>query len=280
MKILVNNVNISYSVQGKGPPILLLHGYPQTKIMWRKVIPLLIQNFTVVSADLRGYGDSDKPRSNKKHYPYSKREMAKDQVMLMKKIGFKKFFAVGHDRGARVFHRAALDYPDIIDKLVLIDIVPTVHIYNNLNKSIAESFFHWFFLVQKSPLPENIISTNKDFYIKSMLGRLGKSDSFIEKKILNEYIKKFTKKSIISSCEDYRAGASIDREHHNKDKIKVLSPTLILWGKNSLVGKNFKPLEVWKSYCKNLSGYCLKGGHYLPEENPKEVAEKILSFLN
>ena len=280
MKILVNNVNISYSIQGKGPPLLLLHGYPQTKLMWRKVVPLLVKDFTVVTADLRGYGDSDKPKSNKNNYLYSKREMAKDQVMLMKKIGFKKFFAIGHDRGARVFHRAVLDYPDIINKLVLIDIVPTVHIYNNLNKSIAESFFHWFFLVQKSPIPESIISKNKVFYIKSMLGRLGSSDDFIDKKTLNEYIKKFTNNVIKSSCEDYRAAASIDREHHSKDKLKILCPTLILWGKNSLVGKNFKPLEVWKSYGKKISGFGLKGGHYLPEENPKEVAERILSFLN
>ncbi len=280
MKIFVNNVNISYSIQGKGPPLLLLHGYPQTKLMWRKLIPLLSKDFTVVSADLRGYGNSSKPISNKQHSTYSKREMAKDQVMLMKEIGFKKFFAIGHDRGARVFHRAALDYPNAIKRLILIDIVPTVHIYNNLNKNIAENFFHWFFLSQKSPLPESIIIKNKDFYIKTMLSRFSNTSDFIEKNTLNEYLKKFTHKAIIASCEDYRAGASIDIEHHNKDKKKILCPTLILWGKDSLVGKNFKPIEVWKDYCNNVEGFVIKGGHYLPEEAPKSVAKKILNFLN
>tara|TARA_B110000444_G_C18620274_1_gene491823 strand:- start:14 stop:760 length:747 start_codon:yes stop_codon:yes gene_type:complete len=248
--------------------------------MWRKVIPSLLKDFTVVSADLRGYGDSSKPKPDKRHHAYSKREMAKDQILLMKKLGFEKFFAIGHDRGARVFHRAALDYPNSIKKLILIDIVPTVHIYNNLNKDIAENFFHWFFLSQKSPVPENIITKNKEFYVKAMLGRLSNITDFMDKKTLNEYLKKFTNEVIISSCEDYRAGASIDIEHHNKDKEKISCPTLILWGKSSLVGKNFMPLEVWNNYCIKLEGFGLKGGHYLPEENPKSVTSKIFNFLN
>ena len=278
MKILVNNVNISYNKVGSGPPLLLLHGYPQNKLMWRKIIPLLSKHYTVISSDLRGYGDSDKPISEKVNL-YSKREMAKDQVFLMKKLGFDSFFAIGHDRGARVFHRAALDYSDSIKKLVLIDIIPTNHIYQNLTKEISESFFHWFFLSQKSPFPEKIILNNKSFYIKSMLGRLGSVNNFLNNDIIEIYIKKFSKKSIFASCEDYRAGATIDLKHQLMDKNKIACPTLILWGDSSLVGKNFKPLEVWKSYCKILKGYALKGGHYLPEENPKEVASKINNFL-
>ena len=279
MKTFVNKINISYSIAGKGPPVLLLHGYPQTKLMWRKIIPKLSKYFTVVTSDLRGYGDSDKPVADKKHLNYSKRQMAKDQVMLMKKLGFNNFFCVGHDRGARVFHRAALDYPGVIKKLILIDIVPTVYIYNNLNKSIAESFFHWFFLSQKYPIPEKIISENKGFYVNSMLGRLGSTKSFLEKKVINEYIKKFSKKSVASSCEDYRAGATIDIQHHNSDKQKILCPTLIIWGENSLVGKNFHPLSIWKKFAKNLKGTALKGGHYLPEENPLHVSNQILNFF-
>ncbi len=279
MKIFVNNINIAFSKYGKGFPILLLHGYPQTKLMWRKIIPLLSKKYTIITSDLRGYGDSDKPVSKTNHSTYSKREMAKDQMLLMKKLGYSEFFCVGHDRGARVFHRAALDYPEMVKKLVLIDIVPTLHIYKNLNKNISESFFHWFLLSRKKPLPENLINNNKEYYIKSMLGRLSNTNQFLEKKVVDTYIKKFSKKSIIASCEDYRAGASIDLIHHEKDSKKIDCPTLVLWGKNSLVGKNFKPLSVWKKYTKNLSGKALSGGHYLPEEKPYQVANQILNFL-
>jgi haloacetate dehalogenase len=247
--------------------------------MWRKVIPYLSKKYTVVTSDLRGYGDSDKPSSTKNHDTYSKKTMAKDQMLLMKKLGYNNFYCVGHDRGARVFHRAALDFPKKIKKLILIDIVPTLHIYNNLNKSIAESFFHWFFLSQKKPLPENIINKNKKFYIESMLGRLSNANNFLEKKIIETYIKKFSYKTIQATCEDYRAGASIDLLHHSNDKAKISCPTLILWGKSSLVGKNFKPLEIWKKYAKNIIGFPLKGGHYLPEENPAKVAKEILNFF-
>ena len=279
MKIFVNNINIAFSKYGKGFPILLLHGYPQTKLMWRKIIPLLSKHYTVITADLRGYGDSDKPVSKANHSTYSKREMAKDQMLLMKKLGYSEFFCIGHDRGARVFHRAALDYPEMVKKLVLIDIVPTPHIYKNLNKNISESFFHWFLLSRKKPLPENLINNNKEYYIKSMLGRLSNTNQFLEKKVIDTYVKKFSKKSIIASCEDYRAGASIDLIHHEKDSKKIDCPTLVLWGKNSLVGKNFEPLSVWKKYIKNLSGKALSGGHYLPEEKPYQVANQILNFL-
>ena len=279
MKIFVNNLNIAFSKYGKGFPILLLHGYPQTKLMWRKIIPLLSKHYTVITSDLRGYGDSDKPESKANHTTYSKRQMAKDQMLLMKKLGYNEFFCIGHDRGARVFHRAALDYPKMVKKLVLIDIVPTPHIYKNLNKNISESFFHWFLLSRKKPLPENLINNNKEYYIKSMLGRLSNTKQFIEKKVVDTYIKKFSKKSIFASCEDYRAGSSIDLIHHEKDSKKIDCPTLILWGKNSLVGKNFEPLRVWKRYVKNLSGKALSGGHYLPEEKPNQVASQILNFL-
>ncbi len=189
MKIFVNNINIAFSKYGKGFPILLLHGYPQTKLMWRKIIPLLSKHYTVITADLRGYGDSDKPVSKANHSTYSKREMAKDQMLLMKNLGYNEFFCVGHDRGARVFHRAALDYPKMVKKLVLIDIVPTPHIYKNLNKNISESFFHWFLLSRKKPLPENLINNNKEYYIKSMLGRLSNTNQFLEKKVIDTYFK-------------------------------------------------------------------------------------------
>ena len=279
MKIFVNDVNISFSKYGKGFPILLLHGYPQTRLMWRKVIPYLSKKYTVIASDLRGYGDSDKPPSITNHKTYSKREMAKDQILLMKKLGYNTFFCIGHDRGARVFHRAALDYPKIVKKLVLIDIIPTPYLYTNLNKNISESFFHWFFLSRKKPFPENLIIKNKEYYLKSMLGRLSNTNQFLEQEIVEIYIKKFTKKSIYASCEDYRAGASIDLIHHKNDSTKIHWPTLLLWGKNSVVGKNFEPLKIWRKYAKNLVGKPLTGGHYLPEECPVQVANQILSFL-
>ena len=247
--------------------------------MWRKIIPVLSNHYTVIASDLRGYGDSDKPTSKANHSTYSKREMAKDQMLLMKKLGYSEFFCIGHDRGARVFHRAALDYPKMVKKLVLIDIVPTPHIYKNLNKNISESFFHWFLLSRKKPLPENLINNNKEYYIKNMLGRLSDTSQFLDKQVVDTYIKKFSKKSVFASCEDYRAGSSIDLTHHEKDSKKIDCPTLILWGKNSLVGKNFEPLRVWKGYVKNLSGKALSGGHYLPEEKPHQVANQILNFL-
>ena len=247
--------------------------------MWRKIIPFLSSKFTVISADLRGYGDSDKPKSNRNHSAYSKKEMAKDQILLMRKLGYNQFYCVGHDRGARVFHRAALDYPNIVKKLILIDIVPTTYIYNNLNKNISESFFHWFFLSQKEPLPENLINGNKKFYMNSMLGRLSNVNSFLERKALETYIKKFTKNSVHASCEDYRAASTIDLIHDKLDKNKVECPTLVLWGKSSLVGKNFQPLAIWEKFAKNIEGKAINGGHYLPEENPLEVANQILSFL-
>ncbi len=279
MKISVNNIKINYTITGNGPPILLLHGYPQTLHMWRKLIPLLRTNFTVVAADLRGYGKSDKPQSDSMHYTYSKKAMAEDQYLLMKKLGFEKFICIGHDRGARVAHRLALDYAKSIIKLVIIDIVPTAYIYENLNKNISESFFHWFFLTQPYPIPEKIINANKNYYVRSMLGRLSKTSKFLSKECINHYISSFSFRTIKSSCEDYRAGSTIDIKHHKKDKNKISSPTLILWGKNSLVGKNFKPLTIWSNYCSDVKGYSISGGHYLPEECAEKLYRKIIKFI-
>ena len=280
MKISVNNIKINYIIKGSGPPMLLLHGYPQNLSMWNKIIPLLSKDYTVVASDLRGYGKSDKPKSDHKHNTYSKRTMAKDQYLLMKRLGFKKFICIGHDRGARVAHRLALDYKQSILKLFLIDIIPTIHIYKNLNKDISESFFHWFFLSQPYPIPEKMISKNKSFYVKSMLNRLGESSKFIKKKKITDYISAFNNKTINASCEDYRAGATVDLEHHKKDKCKIICPTFVLWGKSSLVGKNFKPLKIWKEYCLNVEGNSIPGGHYLAEENELSLYNNILKYLN
>ena len=279
MKIFVNNIKINYTVTGVGPPMLLLHGYPQNLHMWRKLIPFLEKKYTIINSDLRGYGKSDKPRSDNGHNLYSKRLMAKDQFLLMKQLGFNSFICIGHDRGARVAHRLALDYASSLTKLILIDILPTNYIYENLNKNISESFFHWFFLSLPYPIPEKIIESKKEYYVKTMLGRFSKASNFLDTKSINNYVNAFSRKTIHSSCQDYRAGSSIDIKHHKNDKTKINCPTIILWGKNSLVGKNFKPLEVWKKYAQNVDGYAIKGGHYLPEENPAAVAKKILSFL-
>ncbi len=280
MKIYVNNIAINYSKVGDGPPILLLHGYPQTSQMWHKLILLLKDKYTLVATDLRGYGKSSKPISNSTHSTYSKRIMAQDQHLLMKKLGFNKYICIGHDRGARVAHRLALDYSSALSKLIIIDIVPTLHVYENLDKSIAENFFHWFFLSQRYPIPEKIINANKEYYVRTMLGRLGKTEKFLDNKTIKHYIKSFNIAVIKSSCEDYRAGSTIDLKHHKNDKVKINCPTLILWGKKSLVGKNFEPLKVWKKYCTNVTGNGIAGGHYLPEECPNKVYNNIIRFIN
>ncbi len=278
----VNGVNINYKIGGTGHPILLLHGYPQTHMMWRKVAPLLAKDYTVVSSDLRGYGDSDKPQSDKRHKPYSKREMAKDQSQLMKALGFKSYNLVGHDRGARVAHRMALDYSTEIKKVILLDIVPTLHVFENTDQELAKSYYHWFFLIQPFPFPETLISNNPEYYLKSKLRMWGPQKQFIDNKTMVEYVRCFSKKETIhATCEDYRAGATIDLEDHKKDKAKrIVSPLLILWGKKATVERLYKPVEVWKEWAINVTGHSLDCGHFIPEEKPNATYKSIIKFLH
>ena len=278
-KAVVNGLKINYRIGGKGPPILLLHGYPQTHIMWRKIANQLTKHYTVVCSDLRGYGDSDKPQSDDSHLTSSKEKMGSDQHKLMLGLGFKKYFLVGHDRGGRVAHRMSINYKNIT-KGICLDIIPTNTVFQLANEELARKYYHWFFLIQKYPLPEKLIEAKSEFYLKSKLKMWGNTKSFIEPKAMKEYLRCFAKKSTIhASCEDYRAAASIDLKHHNRDrKKKINCPVLILWGKNGTLDKLYNPVKEWKKWANNVIGYSLKCGHFLPEEKPKDTLKAILKF--
>ena len=280
-KLKSNKINIHYKIGGKGYPILMLHGYPQTHIMWRKVAPILSKDYTVVCSDLRGYGDSDKPSSDVIHRNYSKREMAKDQAELMELLGFKKYIVVGHDRGARVAHRMGLDYKDKIDKIVLMDIVPTNHVFETADMTLATRYYHWFFLIQKSPFPEKLIEKDPEFYLRSKLFMWGLNEQYMSEDVITEYLRCFSNPDTIrASCEDYRAGATIDMEDHNNDYDKKIEcPLLILWGKKGTVEELYDPIEVWKKWGKNVHGFSLDCGHFIPEERPEETVDYIKKFL-
>ncbi|PPR24883.1 MAG: Fluoroacetate dehalogenase [Alphaproteobacteria bacterium MarineAlpha9_Bin4] len=279
-KIKVNGIKINYRIGGKGPAILLLHGYPQTHIMWRKIANQLTNHFTVICSDLRGYGDSDKPKSDDTHSTYSKEKMASDQHKLMLKLGFKKYFLVGHDRGGRVAHRMSINFKNII-KVIFLDIIPTNTVFELANQELARKYYHWFFLIQKYPLPEKLIEANSEFYLKTKLKMWGNTKSFIEPKAMKEYLRCFAKKTTIhASCEDYRAAASIDIMHHKQDKEKKITcPVLILWGKKGTIEKLYNPIRIWKKWASDVTGYSINCGHFLPEEKPKEVMVAIQKFF-
>ena len=278
----VNGIKINYRIAGNGPPVLLLHGYPQTHIMWREVAPLLAKNYTVVCSDLRGYGDSEKPISDDEHKTYSKSVMGKDQHELMNYLEFDKYYLVGHDRGARVAHRMAIDYQEAIQKLIVLDIVPTLHVFENTEQTLARRYYHWFFLIQPYPHPETLINNSVEFYLKSKLAMWGSREGFISEEALSEYLRCFSNKDTIhASCEDYRAGASIDLVEHKRDyEKKIKCPLLVLWGKKGTVEELYNPIEVWKNWANNVSGEALECGHFLPEEKPKETYQYIIDFFD
>ena len=218
-----NSISINYVMGGSGPPLLLLHGYPQTYFIWHKIASELSKKYTVVASDLRGYGDSSKPHTDKRHKPYSKRVMAEDQVKLMRYLGFDSFLLAGHDRGGRVGHRMALDYSGVVEKLVVMDIAPTYTMYKTTDMDFAKSYYHWFFLIQPAPLPERN-ETEAEFYLNKKIRQWGKDSDAFTKTAFSEYLRCLTPETIKASCEDYRASASIDLEHdqidiNNKRKI-------------------------------------------------------------
>ncbi len=278
--VKVKKGKIFCRVSGNGTPLLLLHGYPQTHVMWHKVAPLLAKKFKVIIADLRGYGQSFYMNSDKNHANYSKREMAKDMVQLMKKLGHDKFLLAGHDRGARVAHRLARDFRKHVIAMSILDICPTLDMYNATNKEFATGYFHWFFLIQPKPLPENFINKDPKSWLINCLKKW--SGNFNFRGIDKHYIKYFkTNKSIHATCEDYRAGATIDLRHDKQDLTKKLNiPIQVLWGKQGRIGKQFKPLNVWQKYSnKKIVGKGLNCGHFLAEEKPIETAKELSKFL-
>ncbi len=265
-----SGVEINGVIGGKGPPVLLLHGYPQSHVAWWRVAPELARDYTVVAADLRGYGDSSKPPSGKGHAGYSRRAMAQDQVEVMKHFGFDKFAAVGHDRGGRVVHRMALDHPDKVTKAAVLDIIPTSHFYKHLTQESATAYYHWFFLVQ--PHAEKIIEKNLELFV----GR-GKPPT------AKEYLRTFRLPGTVHAvCEDYRAAATIDLQHDREDKgKKVACPLLVLWARDAPMGRLFDVPATWRARASDVSDQskALSGGHNLPEGAPKEVTASLQAFL-
>jgi haloacetate dehalogenase len=270
---------INFVTGGSGPPLLLLHGYPETHAMWRKVAPQLARKFTVVAADLRGYGDSSKPVGGKDHVAYSKRAMALDQVEVMESLGFQKFLVVGHDRGGRVAHRMALDHPDSVQKLVILDIVPTYKVFHTVNKELATSNFHWFFLIQPEPLPETMIGNSAEFWLRSRFNAL--PAGAISKEAFAEYLRTFrTPETIRATCEDYRAGASIDLTHDDADlQRKIACPVLALWAEKGAMHRLYNVRDTWKERASNVTGKPLPSSHFIAEEIPDMLLSELGSFL-
>jgi haloacetate dehalogenase len=277
--IQTSGTSINVASGGSGPPLLLLHGYPQTHIEWRKMAPDLARNYTLVMPDLRGYGDSGKPAAGDNHINYSKRFMALDQVEVMEKLGFRQFALVSHDRGSRVAHRLVLDHPDRVTKLVMMDICPTHYMYKTADREMASAYYHWFFLIQPEPFPETLIERSVDEVLKLLMGSV--MPKAIEPEAYAEYRRCFSDPATIhAACEDYRAAASIDLVHDEADMDnKITCPVLVLWGANGLVGRKYDVVSIWKDRATDVSGKALPGGHWLAEELPEQTLVEIKSFL-
>ena len=277
----VGDVEIAYATAGDGPPLLLLHGYPQSHVMWHRVAPALARRFTVVASDLRGYGDSSKPPGSPDHAEYSKRAMAGDQVELMRLLGAGRFRVAGHDRGARVGHRMALDHPEAVESLAVLDIVPTRHLLENVDQAFATAYYHWFFLIQPDGLPEAMIGDDPERYLRETLRRWSARPSAIDERAVAAYLAAFRDPATIhASCEDYRAAASIDLEHDAADRGRRLTcPTLALWGAKGAMGRLYDVAAIWREYAEDLAGASLPCGHFLAEEDPEGTVAALEAFF-
>lgn len=278
-RIETEDATINGVMGGRGPPLLLLHGYPQTHLEWQRIVPALAQRFTVVATDLRGYGDSSKPADGINHEGYSKRSTARDQVAVMKKLGYSRFAVVGHDRGGRVAHRMALDHPDAVSRLAVLDIVPTYKLYSSVTKEFASVYYHWFFLIQPAPLPETLIGNSADFYLRNTFR--GLIPSVITTELYGEYLRCYQNpETLHAMCEDYRAGATIDLEHDKADlAVKVQCPLLAIWGAKGAMDPLYDVLATWRERASDVRGKSLPGGHWLPEQLPDELNAELLTFL-
>jgi len=275
-KLRTSGATINLVLGGEGPPLLLLHGYPQTHTMWHKVAPQLARDYTVVCPDLRGYGDSSKPKGLPDHSNYSKRAMALDMVEVMESLGFVAFHLVGHDRGARVAHRLARDHGRRVRTLTVLDISPTLKMYESTNMQFAKAYYHWFFLIQEAPLPERMLSAVGINYILTRLGRGKAGIKVFDRRAMAEYARCFDPHS---TCEDYRAAATIDLVHDRKDKRKITMPLLALWGRQGVIAALFNCLEDWREVASDVRGRALPCGHFIPEEKPRELLAELRRFL-
>ena len=278
----VNGVGIGTRRAGSGPPLLLMHGNPQTHAMWHRVAPRLAEHFTIVATDLRGYGDSSKPPTDEQHLPYSKRTMAADQVALMRACGFEQFYVAGHDRGGRVAYRMALDTPEAVQKLAVLDIIPTGEAYARMNLSVAMGYWQWLLLAQPYDVPEHLIGLDPDWFWRQFVGG-GTVPPFFAPEAVAEYLRCFRRpENVHGMCEDLRAAATIDCELDWADQRagrKISCPLLVLWGKNGSLPQWYDVLEVWRGWATTVAGHALPAGHYLAEEAPDETAQALIAFF-
>ena len=282
--VAVGDATIHAAVKGAGPPLLLLHGFPQTHAMWHRVAPQLAERFTVVCADLRGYGDSSKPAGGADHAGYAKRAMATDMVRLMAHLGFERFQLAGHDRGGRVAHRLALDHAERVERLCMLDIVPTATLFAATDKAIATGYYHWFFLIQPAPLPETLIERSAIDYLHAKLGRWGSTAAAFDPAAVAEYERCIQDPTTIHAmCEDYRAAATVDLAHDAADAdARIQCPMLVLWGQNGLMHRHFDVLDTWQvkhAEPSIVTGAALPCGHFLPEEAPDHVLAAFADFF-
>ncbi len=282
-RIEANGVGIHLRKGGSGPPLLLLHGNPLTHVMWHKIAPRLAEDFTVIAADLRGYGDSAKPRGAPDHANYSFRTMAEDQVEVMARLGFETFCVAGHDRGARVAYRMALDHPERVLKLASLDIVPTHWVLTHITREWAEASYHWFFMAQPYDFPERLLAGREEYYIRRKLDKPGVGTAGFTAEAMSEYIRCCTPANIHGVCEDYRAAIGVDFEMDAADLQrgrKVACPVLVLWGERSHVERSFEPVEAWSRYADHIAGARkLPSGHYPAEQCPDETCDELIRFF-
>ncbi len=280
-RIETSGATINLVTAGDGPPLLLLHGYPETHTMWHKIAPRLASDFTVVVPDLRGYGDSGKPHGDPEHLNYSKRAMAQDQVEVMQQLGFESFLLAGHDRGARVSHRLTKDHPQRVRKLAVLDIIPTHKMFQIVNQEMATNTYHWFFLIQPYDFPERMIGGAADYFLRTRFEQGADAERVFPTEVVDEYARCFCDPaSIHATCEDYRAGASIDLVHDEADfDSKVSCPMFVLWSSTGYVGRTQDVLQVWRDYATDVRGQSMPCGHYIPEEMPDESYAILKEFL-
>ncbi|MEX2541763.1 MAG: alpha/beta hydrolase [Trueperaceae bacterium] len=282
-RIEVAEADVNLAIGGSGPALLLLHGYPQTHVLWHKLAPALAERYTVIAADLRGYGDSSKPPGDEAHLRYSKRAMAKDLVAALERLGFDRFGVTGHDRGGRVGHRMALDHAERVERLALLDIAPTHAMYTTADMEFGRAYYHWFFLIQPFDLPERMIGANPEYFLRRKLGQWGRDESAFTPAAMAEYLRCFTAETIHASCEDYRASATVDLEHDEASMAagqKVVCPVLALWGEQGFVGRKYDVVAQWRKWADDVRGHALPCGHYLPEEAPRETLAALLDFFD
>jgi len=283
-RIAVRDGSLRVRVGGSGPPLLLIHGNPQTHAMWHLVAPELARSFTIVAPDIRGYGQSFKPPATADHAPYAKREMARDMVELMQSLGHDRFFVAGHDRGGRLAHRLAIDHPECVRRLVLLDIVPTIEHFERADMKFGLGYYHWFWFAQPHPFPEDVICAAPEAWFRAHTSREPKPPDFFKPEALADYLEAArTREMITGMCEDYRAAASIDFEHDRESRAagnRIRCPLHVLWGSKGKIGLWYDALAIWRAYCDaEVTGHAIDTGHYLAEEDPATVIAELRAFF-